>query len=384
MRNSSRSVAGIQPENGDGIGRPIALLARMVEAQVRAGARQRDEEEALLFVVMRALRLIGGRKIAGPVDHAARWRAALTTIRTRKARDRQAGNMNGLELKALAAVHRHQPHGIQMQRGGRDLAKIPLFGEKTSWRTRSSVRWIGRPPPAGTCSRTKFRNCQIATARICAVRSPPGQAPRKVRSIEQIGCEEIPGRGIRAQYRPGLRQPRDAGAPGSRQARSPRASAGRQAPASRATADGGDANRRPEATNRSAASRPTRMSHRRKDRRQGSAGQSRSRTSSRSNRLPRWSTGMPRASSAAAISLSRPLVGKASPDPGARTPCAFQLADARRDARDFIVERFVTPNLDGSDPTPRSDSSARGSIPSEAPIRGATRRSVRTICSVER
>ena len=39
---------------------------------MRAGARQRDEEEALLFVVMRALRLIGGRKIAGPVNHAAR------------------------------------------------------------------------------------------------------------------------------------------------------------------------------------------------------------------------------------------------------------------------------------------------------------------------
>ena len=97
---------------------------------MRAGARQRDEEEALLLVLVRALRLVGGRKLAGPVDHAARWRAALTTIRTRKACDRQAGNMDGLELEALAAMHRHQPHGIQMQRGGRDLAQIALLGQQ--------------------------------------------------------------------------------------------------------------------------------------------------------------------------------------------------------------------------------------------------------------
>ena len=38
--------------------------------------------------------------------------------------------MHGLELKPLAAVHGHQPHGIHMQCRGGNLAQIALFGEQ--------------------------------------------------------------------------------------------------------------------------------------------------------------------------------------------------------------------------------------------------------------
>ena len=180
-----------------------------------AGTRQRDEEEALLFVLMRALRLVGGREIAGAVDHAARWRTALPTIRTRKACDRQAGYVNGFELKAFAAVHRHQPHGIQMQRGGGDLAQIAFFGEQDEL-----AHTIQRPLDRQASAHRHLLAREVQELPEGDGAHLGGEAFRlakllpEVRAIQQIGGEEIPGARIRAQAGQVCGQPLDALAPG--------------------------------------------------------------------------------------------------------------------------------------------------------------------------
>ena len=65
--------------------------------------------------------------------------------------------------------------------------------------------------------------------------------------------------------------------------------------------------------------------------------------------------------------------------------CAFELADARRQARGFIVERFEAANLRHGSARRRGPPRAPSvSMPWEAPIRGAMATKLRTIWSVER
>ena len=108
--------------------------------------------------------------------------------------------MNGFELKAFAAVHRHQPHGIQMQRGGGDLAQIAFFGEQDEL-----AHTIQRPLDRQASAHRHLLAREVQElpegdgAHLGGEAFRLAKLLREVRAIQQIGGEEIPGARIRAQ-----------------------------------------------------------------------------------------------------------------------------------------------------------------------------------------
>ena len=150
-----------------------------------AGARHRDEQQAFLFLPVRALRLFLDAQPLRSGDQAERRRAALAAIGGGEACLRQAGQVDRLELQALAGVHGHQAHGVHVQRGGGHLPQIALLRQQDQLADpieRPMDR--ERPTPTGLCSRRKFRNCQTATLRMRVGHRIGGRhrAARSVRS----------------------------------------------------------------------------------------------------------------------------------------------------------------------------------------------------------
>ena len=102
--------------------------------------------------------------------------------------------MDGLELKALAAVYGHQPDRIHVQRAGGDLPQVALLGKEHELADPVKRPLNGEARPCGARSRIKLRNCQTATARMrsATVSRAVNAASRSVRS--KIGCQKLPRR----------------------------------------------------------------------------------------------------------------------------------------------------------------------------------------------
>ena len=90
-------------------------------------ARRSYEKQALLFARVYVAMGVGRLR---SYDHAlGRW-AALPLWIARQAGRHKTRHMHGFELEPLAAVDRHQPHGIHMECIRGDLPEVALFGEE--------------------------------------------------------------------------------------------------------------------------------------------------------------------------------------------------------------------------------------------------------------
>ena len=96
---------------------------------MRARARHRHEEKTLFLHGVRTLGFIRNAAFRA-CDEPERRRATLARVGGRETPRRKARHVHGLELKALAAMDRHQPDCIHMKGGGWDLAQIALFCEQ--------------------------------------------------------------------------------------------------------------------------------------------------------------------------------------------------------------------------------------------------------------
>ena len=81
-------------------------------------------------VVMRALRLIGGRKLAGPGNDAAPVAGSADRVELGKLATVRPGTCTASNSRPLLPWTVISRTASMMQRGGRDLAQVALLGEQ--------------------------------------------------------------------------------------------------------------------------------------------------------------------------------------------------------------------------------------------------------------